>query len=232
MNTERAFIIKYGEDEGVRLFKEKKYKEGKLHSKRSIEYWINKGYSFEQSKNKVSESQNTFGLVKCIEKHGEQEGKRIFTERQKKWQESLTKNGNMKMGYSKISQDLFYNILETYDIDSRINVKFATHNEEFKLNNPDGGIFIYDFTDIINKKIIEYNGDMFHANPKKYKETDTPHPYRKNKTSSEIWESDKNKLIEAKNNGYDVLVIWDSEYRWGNKERIIKKCINFLKNEN
>jgi len=138
----------------------------------------------------------------------------------------------MKMGYSKISQDLFYNILETYDIDSRINVKFATHNEEFKLNNPDGGIFIYDFTDIINKKIIEYNGDMFHANPKKYKETDTPHPYRKNKTSSEIWESDKNKLIEAKNNGYDVLVIWDSEYRWGNKERIIKKCINFLKNEN
>ena len=48
----------------------------------------------------------------------------------------------------------------------------------------------------------------------------------------EIWESDKIKLMTAKNNGYDVLVIWDSEYRWGNKEKVIKKCLNFLKNEN
>lgn len=232
MNTERAFVIKYGEEIGIKLFKEKKNKEGKLYSKRSVDYWINKGFSFDESKTKVSETQNTFSLIKCIEKYGDEEGKRIFTDRQKKWQESLTKNGNMKMGYSAISQELFYSILETYDIDSRINVKFATHNEEFKLNNPNGGLFIYDFTDIKNKKIIEYNGDMFHANPKKYKESDTPHPYRKNKTSLEIWESDKNKLIEAKNNGYDVLVIWDSEYRWGNKQTIIKKCINFLKNEN
>jgi G:T-mismatch repair DNA endonuclease (very short patch repair protein) len=73
---------------------------------------------------------------------------------------------------------------------------------------------------------------MFHANPKKYKESDTPHPYRKNKTSLEIWESDKNKLTTAEENGYEVLVVWDSEYRWGNKEKIIKKCLNFLKNEN
>ena len=100
------------------------------------------------------------------------------------------------------------------------------------MDNPSGGVYIYDFIDVINKKIIEYNGDMYHANPKKYKKTDTPHPYRKNKTSLEIWESDKNKLTTAKNNGYNVLVIWDSEYRWGNKEKVIKKCLNFLKNEN
>jgi len=73
---------------------------------------------------------------------------------------------------------------------------------------------------------------MYHANPKKYKKDDKPHPYRKTKTSSEIWESDKNKLTTAENNGYEVLVIWDSEYRWGNKEKVIKKCLKFLKNEN
>jgi G:T-mismatch repair DNA endonuclease (very short patch repair protein) len=73
---------------------------------------------------------------------------------------------------------------------------------------------------------------MYHANPKKYKKTDTPHPYIKHKTSHEIWESDKIKIKTAEENGYKVLIIWDSEYRWGNKEKVIKKCLNFLKNEN
>lgn len=73
---------------------------------------------------------------------------------------------------------------------------------------------------------------MYHANPKKYKETDTPHPYRKNKTSQEIWESDKIKIKTAEDNGFEILTIWDSEYRWGNKEKVIKKCLKFLKNEN
>jgi hypothetical protein len=136
------------------------------------------------------------------------------------------------MGYSKISQELFYKILETYRVECKDKIKFATHNGEFKLENPKGGVYVYDFIDLTSNKIIEYNGDMYHANPKKYKKNDTPHPYRKNKTSLEIWESDKIKLMTAKNNGYDVLVIWDSEYRWGNKEKVIKKCLNFLKNEN
>ena len=232
MNTERAFVLKYGEEEGVRLFREKKVKEGKLHSPRSVGYWINKGFTIEESKVKVSEGQNKFSFVKCIEKYGEEEGKKIFTERQNKWQESLTNNGNMKMGYSKISQELFYKILETYRVECKDKIKFATHNGEFKLENPKGGVYVYDFIDLTSNKIIEYNGDMYHANPKKYKKNDTPHPYRKNKTSLEIWESDKIKLMTAKNNGYDVLVIWDSEYRWGNKEKVIKKCLNFLKNEN
>lgn len=232
MNTERAFIIKYGEEVGIKLYREKKVKEGKLHSPRSVEYWLSKGFSVEESKIKVSESQNKFSLVKCIDKYGEDEGKKIFTDRQNKWQESLTNNGNMKMGYSKISQELFYRLLETYEIDYRNKINFATHNGEFKLNNPNGGVYIYDFIDIDGKKIIEYNGDMYHANPKKYKETDTPHPYRKNKTSQEIWESDKIKIKTAEDNGFEILTIWDSEYRWGNKEKVIKKCLKFLKNEN
>jgi len=232
MNTQRSFVTKYGEEEGIKLYNEKKNEQGKLHSPRSVEYWMSKGFLLEESKNKVSEYQNKFSLSKCIEKYGEEEGKKIFTQRQNKWQESLRKNGNMKMGYSKISQELFYNILETYNVEYKDKIKFATHNGEFKLDNPNGGVYIYDFIDVINKKIIEYNGDMYHANPKKYKKDDKPHPYRKTKTSSEIWESDKNKLTAAENNGYKVLVIWDSEYRWGNKEKVIKKCLKFLKNEN
>jgi hypothetical protein len=125
MNTERAFIAKYGEYEGIRLFREKKNKEGRIYSQRSVEHWINKGFTLEEAKNKVSETQNKFSLSKCIEKYGEEEGKKKFTERQNKWQESLKSNGNMKMGYSRISQELFYRLLENYNISEKDKIKFV-----------------------------------------------------------------------------------------------------------
>ena len=197
----------------------------------NIEYWINKGYSKEEARQNVSEHQSTFSLEKCILKYGEEYGKKHFTERQNKWLNSLLTNGNMVIGYSKISQDLFYKILEMYDINDRDKVYFATHNSEFKLDKKEGGVWLYDFTDIKNKKIIEFHGDMFHGNPKKYNSVDYPHPFRKHITAQEMWDKDKRKLDIAIENGYEVLVVWDSEYRWGNKQEIIDKCVSFLKNK-
>jgi len=228
MNTERAYIHKYGEDEGKKLFFLKKEKEGKYHSPRRIEYWIKNGYSIEESRQKIKDNQNKFSLEKCIQNNGFDEGLNIFTRRQIKWQETLVKNGNLKKGFSKISQELFYILMEKYDINERRMINFATHNGEYKLKNPEGGVFIYDFTDLINNKIIEYHGDMYHANPKKYKKDDYPHPFRKTLNSQQIWNKDEKKIKEANNNNFDVLIIWDSEYRWGNKNKIVEKCLNFL----
>jgi hypothetical protein len=194
----------------------------------NIQYWVNKGFSIEESKNKVSEGQNKFSLVKCIEKYGEEEGKKIFTERQDKWLNSLLTNGNLVIGYSKISQDLFYKILDKCEIADRDKIHFATHNKEFKLYKKEGGVWLYDFTDTINKKIIEFHGDMFHGNPKKYKSHDYPHPFRKNITAQEMWDKDEHKKLLAEKNGFEILVIWDSEYRWGDKQEVINKCLNFL----
>jgi hypothetical protein len=197
----------------------------------NLEYWINKDFSEEESKQKVSEYQSTFSLKKCIEKYGEHEGKKRFTERQNKWLNSLLTNGNMVIGFSKISQELFYKILETYDIIDREKIYFATHNREYTIEKENGGVWLYDFTDLKNKKIIEYNGDDYHGNPNKYNEYDNPNPFRKKITAKEMWEKDEKKLSQAHNHGFEVLVIWDSEYRWGNKQEIINKCINFLKNK-
>lgn len=196
-----------------------------------VQYWINKGHSLDESKQKVSKHQSTFTLEKCVEKYGDEEGRKRFTERQNKWNKSLSSNGNMKIGYSKISQDLFYVLLHEYEINDRDKIYFATHNKEFKLEKENGGLWIYDFTDTINKKIIEFNGDMFHANPIKYNSDDNPNPFKKNINAKEIWNKDKLKLNIAKKHGFEVLVIWDSEYRWGNKQEVINKCINFLKNK-
>ena len=193
-----------------------------------IQYYLDKGYSEEVAKEMLSERQRTFTLEKCIQKYGELEGINIFNNRQNKWQDSLNKGGNLKLGYSNISQEFFNRINDRLNGDFR----YATNGGEFKINRENGGVCIYDFVDFKNNKIIEYQGDEYHANPLKFSENDTPHPFRKNITSKDIWMKDSEKLKTAIDNGYEVLYVWDSEYsRVGeeNKNKIIEKCINFLK---
>jgi hypothetical protein len=62
-----------------------------VSSKRSnnINYWLNKGFDLEESKIKLSDRQSTFSLEKCVSKYGSEEGKRVWLERQNKWQKSL-----------------------------------------------------------------------------------------------------------------------------------------------
>lgn len=193
-----------------------------------LDYYLDRGYDLETSEKMLKERQTTFSLDICIKKYGKEKGIEIFTERQEKWQISLNKNGNMKQGFSKISQDLFYSIIEYYDFEDRKDIYFATKNEEYRLPKISGGVWIFDYVDLKNKKIIEYNGDEYHANPNIYEINDTPHPFRKNITSGEIWKKDKDKKEVAELNGFKVLTIWDREYK-KNKDAILKKCIEFLR---
>jgi hypothetical protein len=226
MNTERAYITKYGEVEGKLEYRKRKEKEGKASPKK-IEYWIKRGLSEAEAKEKISNNQKTFTLKKCIEKYGEENGKKIHAERQKKWQKTLYRNGNLKSGYSQISQTLFFEIVKYYgDIESLNLVFFAKKSGEYIMLS-DENFYRFDFTDLKNKKIIEFNGDDYHANPTKYKSTDTPNPFRNYLTSSEIWEKDRKKTELANENGFDVLTVWESDYR-KNKEDVLKKCLQFL----
>lgn len=190
----------------------------------NVEYWIKKGYSLEESKEKVSKSQRTFSREICIDKWGYEKGMEVFNNRTNKWQKSLFDNGNIKGGYSKVSQDLFFEIQKRLEG----NFKFAKSNGELCIRE-DSNNYYYDFTDINRKKIIEYNGDQYHANPNKYNENDTPHPYYKcvGFSAKDIWEKDRFKIELANKNGYEVLTVWDSDYK-NNKDFTIEKCINFL----
>jgi hypothetical protein len=76
-----------------------------------------------------------------------------------------------------------------------------------------------------NKKIIEYNGDFWHANPNIY-----PPNFINPRTkinAVDKWEIDRIKLQYAQDQGYEVLVVWESDFK-KNKEEIIKQCIQFL----
>lgn len=229
--TELGCIFKYGTTEGKIIWDNRK--DLRINNAKSgntsVDFWIRKGYSNDEAKEELRKRQSTFNINICIEKHGELKGKVIWQERQNKWISSLYKNGKLKSGFSKISQDLFDEIIKYYSNIEELNyVMYANKGGEFVINSDNKyGFFRYDFTDTIKNKMIEYNGDMFHGNPQTYSENDTPNPFVKDKTAKEMWDRDKRKLEIANKNGFEILVIWDSEYRL-NPTDIIKKCVEFL----
>lgn len=63
----------------------------------------------------------------------------------------------------------------------------------------------------------------------KYKSRDIPnYPGRwKGLTAQDIWNRDNERIEYMKNIGYDVLIIWESEFKI-NQKNVIKKCKKFL----
>jgi len=72
--------------------------------------------------------------------------------------------------------------------------------------------------------IIEFNGDYWHCNPKKYDENYF-HPHKK-KTAKEIWEEDKLRVDNIKSYGYYLVIIWECDFEKPNFiKNIIKKYV-------
>lgn len=82
--------------------------------------------------------------------------------------------------------------------------------------------------DIVYKnKIIEFNGDFWHANPRQYRSDDIIKHPRSEKKVSDVWELDAIKHTCAKINGYDIFVVWEDEFK-SNRTETIEQCISFL----
>lgn len=163
-----------------------------------------------------------------INNFGEQEGLNYYKKRSdnlKKNSHIVTHPENFKnKAFSKISQELFWvlysEIKKTYK-----KIYFAELNNEHSCST---GSYCFDFVVIDNKKIIEFNGDKFHPrenlNSAELEIWSTPHGI----PGIIISNRDKIKKEKSHNNGFEILYIWESEYKLS-KENEIKKCLNFLK---
>lgn len=186
----------------------------------NIEYYLNQGMSKEEAKQALHDRQSTFSLKKCIERYGEEEGIRRFKERQDKWKVKLRKSflidGDSRGMQSKIANKLFNDISNLLNIESPIKEKFI-YDKETKNG------YAYDFC--YNNKIIEFNGDYWHCNPRKYKEDYVNKTI--NMTAKEIWVRDECKKKVAEKFGYKVYYVWEMDYRKDPSSELIK-CIKFL----
>lgn len=79
------------------------------------------------------------------------------------------------------------------------------------------------------KKIIEFNGDYWHANPEIYLFEDIVGNLLNNKPTYayEVWAKDAKKKAFAESMGYDVMVVWESDYIQFPKSTI-ERCLSFL----
>lgn len=188
-----------------------------------LEYWLAKGYSESEAKEKLKDRQQTFTKEKLIKKYGEVKGLKKWSERQEKWKSKVFNDKQwLGGGISKVSNELFDKVIES----ANLNIKdclYGIKNEKF-ISNKDLH-YKYDFTYLPTKKIIEFHGDYWHCNPKLYK-ANYQHKI-KNMIAQQIWDYDKEKIDLAKQNGYDVLVIWENNYR-KNPDEQLKKCTQFL----
>ena len=177
----------------------------------SKDYWINKGFTEEESINIVSQKQKTFSRDICIEKYGEEEGIKRWTERQYTWSKNYKKSN-----YSKISQKLFWSLYPLLDVNDQNNTYFATkgteNNNEYTLKC-EGFVLKPDFIILNKNKIIEFDGDYWHDYNKR------------NKPMNKSREEKRDALLES--SGFQILRIFEKDYKIYT-EQTINKCLKFL----
>lgn len=175
------------------------------------EYWIRQGYSEEEAQQKVSEQQTTFNLEICIEKYGKEEGLKRWNERQEKWSKSFK-----KQNFSKISQELFDDILNNVKLDLS-QVYYATYDREDMVEYQNKEYVLKleksyirpDFIILDKKKIIEFDGEYWHGQ----------------RDPNNIREAARDtKIIKE---GYTILHVKEVDYKQ-NKQKVIEECISFL----
>lgn len=85
--------------------------------------------------------------------------------------------------------------------------------------------FFYDMVCTKRMKAIEYNGDYWHANPNLY---EADYIVKKVKMSAkEIWERDQIKLKCLLERGFDVKVIWESDFL--ENEKMLEEIVEWFR---
>jgi hypothetical protein len=216
-NKSRAVTLenlqqKYGKEDGQKRFDD--YREKQRIT--NLPEYLGEDRYLEINKRKGLTCEN------FINKYGENDGIAKF-------EEHLNKISSNK-GFSKISQKLFFSLIHKFPFYNQT-CKFALNNGEWFLNDyTNKKFYFYDFVCKPLKICIEFQGDLFHANPTKYKPSDIIKIWGGSGIASDIWELDKIKHdFFYKKMGFPVIEIWESDF-YNNPEQIISWVIQHAKN--
>ena len=229
----KHFVNGYDEEKHKKLISDNSYRNKNSPElfKTNIAYWLKQTAGDVELAHQLYMKFQIRDLEWFIDRYGEDEGRIFHQNKINKWMASL--NGKSqeelidinrrkvrKSGtfFSKSEKELFVTLqLEFPEITDQWALCRNVSEEKKKF-------YLYDMR--LNNKIIEYNGDFWHANPNLYDQSFTC-PYT-NRTFDEIHERDNDKVNTAIRNGYVVLVVWESDYNL-DKQGTIEKCKNFLK---
>lgn len=213
-STKENFIKRYGKELGRKKWKE--YCDNESYAGCTLEYFIDKYGPVEgPEKYKTVNAQKRLTLENFVRKYGEIEGEKRYVEYYRK-KPSL---------FSKASQDMFRSIDAAYQ-PAMEHSQYATKGGEKKIVVIEDLMtkeYHVDFC--FGNKIIEFNGEYFHADPRKYKPNDMI--LYATKSASEIWERDLNRNRLISDLGYDIHIVWERDF-YNSPEKTINECVEFL----
>jgi hypothetical protein len=197
-NQNRAVTIenlvkKHGEIEGIKVWND--YIESQRYTK-SKEYVVNRygeEYWIELCKSKKHDIE---GFIK---RNGEAEAEEKYT---KHWS-NISNPALVSRHSQKYFKDLDSELMRFYRTQY-----FDKNGKEYGKNLQTRWIWIDYFIYDLNVA-VEFNGDLYHANPNKFKAYDKPIPFS-DMTSEEIWKKDEERIRLLKEK-YDVdtVVVWE-----------------------
>jgi hypothetical protein len=204
------------------------------HGSTKLKYYLDKGMTQAEAEAALKDRQQTFTLEKCIARWGAEIGKQKWNERQAKWLATLNSKSDAeleainrkkiyKSGVSKVSKE-FFSLL---DCDGS---RHFGRDKELCIKNTDSNLskrhIFVDFA--FGSKVIEFYGSYWHADPRKYKETDIIYVSKsKHLKAVDIWQADQLREAIIKANGYELLVIWELDYIQ-DPDKVIQQCKTFL----
>jgi len=215
----QGFIERYGTDEGKLKYTEYCCKLKKSHT---LSEYI-KRYGQEEGTKKYNETirKKSQSLDRFIEIYGEEDGLKRF----KEYKSKNSKKSNASV--SKESLEFFKPILEyilTLDDDIIMNTYIGSKNKQeyFLIDTKLNRTYFYDLTIEPLKLIFEYNGSAFHPNKNLLNENEWKNwkTVYSNIPADEKFEYDQRKLEIARNNGFTIIEIWDSD----DTEKAQEKC--------
>lgn len=197
----------------------------------TIEYYLKRGMTTEEAQFALSERQSTFSLGKCIEKHGETKGTEVWKARQEKWLSTLdakTDVEKIELNYKRTYRNGSVSKQENF-LATTLRTYFPGLETQFHIRREDQPLKNWFYDIRLGNRIIEYNGDFWHANPNKYVAEDViKFPGCSPKTAKSVWELDEMKIKLAEKNGFVVMVVWESEFGRKEKRETIRRCVEFL----
>lgn len=98
---------------------------------------------------------------------------------------------------------------------------------EFRIPFPPRGYRSYDVK--VGNKLIEVQGDYWHANPKKYQSNDVITWSMGKMTAQQVWNRDEFKRQLAISFGYDLFVVWESDWKQC-RTTVEQGMMNYLSN--
>ena len=234
--TEANYVKKYGEEEGKRRWREYQQKQADSNSfeyKQDKHGWTQEEYD-EYNASRASTIEN------FIERYGKEEGTLKwdeYCERQRYTtsldyfietygeEEGIKKYENFDIQRTQRDRPSSQKELELYNVlTTEYNLSLE---KQFKIQPKCR--WQYDFGNLEKRKLIEFNGGFYHMDPRFYA------PYDINVfmklTAQHIWDKDARKIQFAKDNGYDVYVVWEEDWKKTKRKETLDKLLEWWHNE-